>query len=262
LRFDKDKKFVVLANWKMHKTVSQSVGYIKTLQAGCGDAVDTVEIILCVPSTAVAAVSETVGDSLISVGAQNVHESDVGAYTGEISAPMLADVGCRYCLVGHSERRKYFSETDKTVSRKAKALLRARIVPIVCIGESPDERRKGLTVNKLEKQIVTCFEDLSPEQIMKTVVLYEPIWAIGTGKMATSEQVEEVHQFVREVVQRLFSQQTAHKVRIVYGGSVKWSTVPAILRAKDIDGVAMGSDSLDVHNFIKIVQSCAEFVLT
>jgi len=256
-----ERGFVVLANWKMHKTLSQSVDYVKALKEGCQNLVNAVEIILCIPFTALAAVSEEVGVSMISVGAQDVHERDWGAYTGEVSAPMLVDTGCQYCMIGHSERRKYFSETDEMVNRKARALLREEIVPIVCIGETPEERKKGLSLNKLEKQIAICFDGFSTQEMTKTVVLYEPIWAIGTGKIATPEQTEEAHQFIRLVVEKLFSKETAHMIRIVYGGSVKWSNVSTILRGKDINGVAMGSESLDVQNFLKIVQSCTRAII-
>jgi len=169
----------------------------------------------------------------------------------------LADAGARYCMIGHSERRKYFSETDEVVNRKARALLRAGIAPIVCIGETIDEREKGLTLNKLEKQIVMCFDGFSSQEMRKTVVLYEPIWAIGTGKIGTAEQAEEAHQFIRQMLEKLFSKETALMTRIVYGGSVKLGNVSTMLSVKDIDGVGMGSDSLDVHNFLRIAECCA-----
>lgn len=245
----------------MHKTLSQSLDYVKALKEGCQDLCNGVEVILCVPSTVLAVVSEEVGVSVISVGAQDVHERDWGAYTGEVSAPMLADVGCRYCMVGHSERRQYFSETDEKVNQKAKALLRAGIAPVVCIGETLEEREKGLTLHKLEKQVVTCFDGFSPQEMKMPVVLYEPIWAIGTGKIATPEQAEEAHQFIRHRVEKRFSKETARMTRIVYGGSVKGHNVSAMLTGKDIDGVGVGSDSLDVQSLLKIVQSCARTVM-
>ncbi len=244
----------------MHKTSRQGVDYVRALKDECQRLVDAVEIILCVPFTAIAAVSAEAGGSGISVGAQDVHELEWGPYTGEISASMLADAGCGYCLVGHSERRTYFFETDRMVNRKAKALLRVGIVPIVCIGETLDERRKGLTLDKLEKQVVTCLKDFAPHEVTRTVVLYEPIWAIGTGDMANPQQAEEAHRFMRKVLERIFSKETADAVRIVYGGSVKWSTVSAILRGKHVNGVAMGSESLDAQNLLKIVQICARAV--
>ncbi len=253
---ERDRRSVVLANWKMHKTSSQGVDYVKALKEGCQSLVNAVEIILCVPFTGVAAVSAEAGGSGISVGAQDVHEQEWGAYTGEVSATMLADAGCGYCLVGHSERRTYFFETDEMVNRKAKALLRVGIVPIVCIGETLDERRNGLTLDKLEEQVVTCLEDFTPEEIVRTVLLYEPIWAIGTGNVARPEEAEEAHRFMRKVAERIFSREASDAIRIVYGGSVRWSNVSAILRGKNIDGVAMGSESLNVQNFIKVARVC------
>ena len=254
---ERGKNFIVLANWKMHKTLGQGVDYVKALSQGVQQLDGPLEIILCVPFTLLAAAARAAQGSMISVGAQDVHDQDWGAYTGEVSSPMLADAGGSYCMVGHSERRKYFCESDEMVNRKAKALLRAGLVPIVCIGETIDERERGLTLNKLEKQAVVCFDGLTAQEMERTVVLYEPIWAIGTGKIATTEQAEEAHQYIRQRMEKRFSKETARRTRIVYGGSVKWNNVSAILEAKDIDGVGVGSDSLDVQNFLKIIESCS-----
>jgi triosephosphate isomerase len=171
---------------------------------------------------------------------------------------MLADVGCRYCMIGHSERRTHFSETDEMVNRKGGALHQAGVTPIVCIGETSEEREKGLTFSKLEKQIVMCFDRFSPREMEATVVLYEPIWAIGTGNIATPKQAETAHQFIRQIVSRLYSRETAFTVRIIYGGSVKRHNVSAMVAGKDIHGVGIGSDSLDVHRFLKIAVSCTD----
>lgn len=254
-----EKRFIVLANWKMHKTLRQSIDYVRALKEGARQLDGSVETILCIPFTVLAAVAREIDEARISLGAQNVHEREWGAYTGEISPLMLADAGARYCMVGHSERRKYFFETDEMVNRKARTLHGAGIVPIVCIGETIDEREKGLTLNKLEKQTVMCFDGFSPQEMEKTAILYEPIWAIGTGKIATPKQAQEAHHFIREMVQRLFSEETAFMTRIVYGGSVKWNNVSAMLTGENIDGVGVGSDSLDVQNFLKIAESCAQW---
>lgn len=254
-----EKKFILLANWKMHKTLGQSMDYVAALQEGIRDLDAAIEIILCVPFTVLAALSKEIDDAKISLGAQNVHDQNWGAYTGEISPLMLADAGARYCMVGHSERRKYFFETDETVNRKARALHGAGITPIVCIGETIEEREKDLTLNKLERQAVVCFDRISPQEMEKTVVLYEPIWAIGTGRIATSQQAEEAHHFIRKMSERLFSKKTALMTRIVYGGSVKRDNVSAMLAGKDIDGVGVGSDSLDVQNFLRIGESCFQW---
>ena len=256
----KEKRFIVLANWKMHKTLAESIDYVKALHEGLQTPGDRVEIILCVPFTMLGAVSREVTSSMVSVGGQDVHDRDWGAFTGEISAPMLADVGAVYGMVGHSERRKYFSETDEVVNAKARALHRAGIVPIVCIGETIDERKRGLTLNKLERQAMVCFDGFSGDEMERTVILYEPIWAIGTGHIATAEQTGEAHGFIRRMLERLFSGKTASMTRIVYGGSVKDKNVSDMLEVKDINGVGVGSDSLDVENFLGIVERCTEAV--
>jgi len=255
--FEKEKRFIVLANWKMHKTRGQSVEYVNALNQAVQDAHSDIELIICGPFTVLEALSKAAYSPAISIGGQNVHEKDWGPYTGEISAPMLADVGCRYCMIGHSERRTYFSETDEMVNRKGRALHKARVTPIVCIGETIEEREKGLTFSKLEKQIVMCFDRFSNREMARTVILYEPIWAIGTGNIATPKQAEEAHQFIRQMVRTLYSRETAFMTRIVYGGSVRSSNVSSMLNGEDIDGVGIGSDSLDVQNLLKIAMSCA-----
>lgn len=242
----------------MHKTLSEGIDYVKTLQKGVQTLGDKVEIILCVPFTLVAIVSQEVRTPVIAVGAQDVHDQEWGAFTGEVSASMLADVGVRYCMVGHSERRKYFSETDEVVNAKARSLHRSGIVPVVCIGENIDERKRGLTLNKLERQAVVCFDGFSPQEMERTVILYEPIWAIGTGNIATAEQAEEAHEFIRHMLERLFSRKTGSMTRVVYGGSVKHTNISDMLQIRDIDGVGAGSDSLDVGNFVEIVKHCIE----
>lgn len=258
MKSETEKRFVVLANWKMHKTLNEGIDYVKKLEECVQTLEDRVEIILCVPFTILGAVSREVTSSRVSVGGQDVHDQEWGAFTGEVSAPMLADVGAAYCMVGHSERRKYFSETDEVVHAKACALHRAGIVPIVCIGETIDERKRGLTLNKLERQAMVCFDGFSREEMERTVILYEPIWAIGTGHMATAEQAGEAHGFIRHMLERLFSGETASMTRIVYGGSVKHKNVSDMLEVKDIDGVGVGSDSLDVKDFVKIVERSME----
>jgi triosephosphate isomerase len=258
LESEKQKRFVVLANWKMHKTQSESMDYVKALREAVRTAEHNVEIILCLPFTLLGAMSREATSSRISVGGQNVHDQDWGAFTGEVSAPMLADAGVIYCMVGHSERRKYFGETDEVVNAKARALHRAGIAPIVCIGETMDERKRGLTRNKLERQATVCFDRFSSQEMEKTVILYEPIWAIGTGNIATAEQAEEAHGFIRHMLEKLFSKETASATRIVYGGSVKHDNVSDMLKVKDIDGVGAGSDSLDVGNFVEIVKRCIQ----
>jgi len=255
------KRFVVQCNWKMHKTLRQAIDYITVLEKGCAQIDDSIEIIVCVPYTVLTTVEKEVkGSKHISVGAQNVHEQDWGSYTGEVSAPMLADAGCQYCMVGHSERRQYSSETDELVNLKIRTLHRAGISPLVLIGETLEEREKGLTLNKIERQVVLCFDGLSQQEMINTMVFYQPVWAIGTGNVARPQQAEEAHQFIRQMLEKLFSKETAAATRVVYGGSVDLSNVSAMLRGRGIDGVGVGAASLDVHNFFKIIRYCSQVI--
>ena len=243
----------------MHKTLSEGIDWIESLKKFESEVSSKIEMIPCVPLTLLRAMVQAAqSSSQIFIGAQNVYWETWGAYTGEISAPMIADAGASYCVVGHSERREYFYETDEMVNKKTRALLVAGIRPIVCMGESIEDRKRGLTLNKLERQIIACFEDLSDAQMQKTVILYEPIWSIGTGYTATPQQAQDAHAYIRLLLERGFSKETAEATRIVYGGSVKTHNVAELIAEKDIDGVGVGSGSLDVNDFIKIVQIASE----
>ena len=255
-----EKKFIVQANWKMNKTFGQSIDYVRTMNRECQELGPTMEVILCMPFIALAVASRELKSPILSIGAQNVHERESGPYTGEISASMLADVGCQYCVVGHSERRQYFGETDALVNQKAKTLLHAGIAPILCIGESLLERKKGLTLNQLERQSILCFEGFSQEEMTRTVILYEPIWAIGTGNVASPQQAQEALGFIRQMLEKIFSKETAQKTRILYGGSVNLKSVHALVEQKEVDGVGVGSASWEVHNFLDIVRSFARAI--
>ena len=256
-----DRKVVVQSNWKMHKTIAEGMDWIDSLKKIELEVSPEIEMIPCVPHTLLHSIAQAVqSSSQISIGVQNVYWETWGAYTGEISAPMIADAGACYCVVGHSERRGYFNETDEMVNKKARALLEARIRPIVCIGESIEERERGLTFSKLEGQILTCFEDFSNEQMQETVILYEPIWSIGTGRTATPQQAQEAHAYIRLMLERVFSRETAEATRIAYGGSVKIHNVAQLIAEQDIDGVGVGSGSLDVNDFIKIARFASEYV--
>jgi len=254
------KKFIVQANWKMNKTLGQSLDYVATMNRGCQKLEPTMEVVLCMPFTALAVASRELKSPILSIGAQNVHEQESGPYTGEISASMLADAGCQYGVVGHSERRQYFGETDALVNQKAKALLRAGIAPILCIGESLPERKKGLTLNQLERQSILCFEGFSHEEMAQTVILYEPIWAIGTGNIASAQQAQEALGFIRRILAKIFSRETARRTRILYGGSVNLESVSALVGQEDVDGVGVGSASWEVQNFLAIVRSFARAI--
>ena len=214
------------------------------------------EIILCVPFSVIKSMADRIdGPGLISISGQDVYWEDWGAYTGEISPPMLADLSAKFCMIGHSERRKYFDETDETVNKKALALLKSGVKPIVCIGETLEERQLGLTNNILEKQLKVCFNRLSSPDLEKTVILYEPRWAIGTGNVADSDQIAQAHLFIRKGLGRLFSARSAGRTRIIYGGSVTPDNIGVISKIADVDGVGVGGASLDLANFLKIVNA-------
>jgi len=247
---------IVLSNWKMNKTVNESLDYLTNLMRATDTKSSRMEIILCVPFSVIKIMADKInGPGLISISAQNVHWEAWGAYTGEISAPMLADLGAKFCMIGHSERRKYFDETDEMVNMKTLALLKSGVRPIVCIGETLEERQLGLTVNILERQLRVCFNRLSSSDLEKTVILYEPRWAIGTGKFANPDQIAEAHSYIRSELGGLFSADSADRTRIIYGGSVIPDNVATILKIADVDGVGVGGASLDLANFLRIVNA-------
>ncbi len=251
--------YIALSNWKMYKNHRESLEWIEALGRASLGFLEAVELIVCVPSVHLRATVEASKTfPLISIGAQNVHQKEEGAFTGEISAPMISDAGGRYCMVGHSERRQYFREGDELVNGKTRSLLDNGVSPIVCIGENSFQRESGLTHNQIERQLITCFAKVSEQEICRTVVLYEPIWAVGTGKIATIDQVEEAHHLVRDLLGRMFSPDIADMVRIIYGGSVKGNNVGDLLQVKDVDGMGIGSGSLKVEDFLEIAGICSE----
>jgi triosephosphate isomerase len=214
------------------------------------------EIILCVPFSVIKPMADKLsGPGMIALAGQDVHWEPWGAYTGEISAPMLSDAGARFCMIGHSERRKYFDETDEQVNQKARALLQAGMKPVVCIGETLGERRLGLTVNILERQLRVCFDGFSASDLAQSVILYEPRWAIGTGQFAEADQIAEAHHYIRVELGRLFSADAADRIRIVYGGSVTPDNAAAILEIADVDGLGVGGASLDPVEFLQVVNA-------
>ena len=238
----------------MNKTVDQSLGYLEHLMRETENINGQLEIVLCVPFGVIKTMADRIDDpSPISISGQDVHWEEWGAYTGEISSPMLADIGAKFCMIGHSERRKYFDETDEIVNTKVLSLLKSEVSPIICIGEALQERQLGLTVNVLQRQLRICLNHLSSSDLEKTCILYEPRWAIGTGAVADSDQIGEAHQYIRKELERLFSKQSADRTRIVYGGSVTPHNVEAISKIEDVDGVGVGSASLDLENLLRMV---------
>lgn len=247
-----DQRVPLMAgNWKMHFTVGESVDLAKSLAAGL-EPRDDREVAVAPVFTALFSVGQALKGSPVRLSAQNVHFEPQGAYTGEISAPMLKDLGCTYCIVGHSERRQYFQETDGLVSKKAHALIRAGIRPIVCIGETLKEREEGLTFQVVESQLRGSLALVGEEEFAGVVIAYEPVWAIGTGKTATEDQAQEVHGHIRALLENIYNFTLASHVRILYGGSVKPENVSGLMSQKDIDGALVGGASLKAESFLKI----------
>lgn len=250
----KSRKPIVAGNWKMNKTVAEAIDLataIKRDLAGCKD----VDIVLCPPFTALKAVSDVITGTHIDLGAQNMHWEKSGAYTGEISAEMLREVYCHYVILGHSERRAYFGETDQIVNRKTKAALDSNLTPIVCVGETLEERESGKTNDVVGTQVRGSLAGLSPRQLVDSVIAYEPVWAIGTGKTASPAQAQEVHAFIRGVLADMADQAVAQSVRIQYGGSVKPGNAKELFSLPDIDGGLIGGAALEARSFIDIVQA-------
>ena len=247
------RKPIIAGNWKMHNTGAQGVALVKELAALTVDA-KNVDIVVCPTFTTLVTVANALKDTNIHLGAQNMHWEKKGAFTGEITAEMLNDVCCEYVLVGHSERRQYFAETDATVNKKVKAALAANLVPILCVGESLEEREAGTTETLVGQQVRLGLEGLTAEQVATVVIAYEPIWAIGTGRTATSDQANDVCAFIRRTVAEVFGQATADKTRIQYGGSVKADNIAELMGKSDIDGALVGGAALDAVGFSKIVK--------
>jgi len=247
------RKPIIAGNWKMHNTGAQGVALVTELAKLTADATN-VDIVVCPTFTTLSTVASALTGTKIHLGAQNMHWEKKGAFTGEITAEMLTDVCCEYVLVGHSERRQYFAETDATVNKKVKAALEAKLVPIMCVGESLEEREAGTTETLVGQQVRLGLEGLTAEQVATVVIAYEPIWAIGTGRTATSDQANDVCAFVRRTVAEVFGQETADKTRIQYGGSVKADNIAELMGKSDIDGALVGGAALDPVGFSKIVK--------
>ena len=243
---------LIAGNWKMYKTVTEAVATATELVSRVADA-DDVEIMVAPPFTALAAVASALSGSRIATGGQNLHWASEGAFTGEVSAPMLVAAGCSHVIIGHSERRQYFGETDETVNRRIRAALEAGLVPVVCVGETQAQRESGETFSVLDKQVQMGLEGFSLNDLTDLVIAYEPVWAIGTGKTATREQAQEAHQFIRELIEKQFSIGLANDIRILYGGSVKPGNAADLMGMEDIDGALVGGASLKAETFSQIV---------
>lgn len=242
---------LIAGNWKMHNNCAQSVELVSQLIKSVPDS--EVDIVVAPPYTALSSVATVLKGSPIALAAQNIFWEESGAFTGEIAPAMLKDVGCRYVIIGHSERRQFFNETNETVNKRLKAALKASLIPIVCIGETLTEREGEKTLAVIEDQITGGFQNVSPDEMGPVIIAYEPVWAIGTGKTATPEQAQEVHHFIRELVARIFGKQIADGIRILYGGSVKPDNVDHLMAQTDIDGALVGGASLKADSFARII---------
>jgi triosephosphate isomerase len=249
------RKKIVAANWKMNMTQAESARFVEAFLLELGDITD-VEVVIIPPFTALAKVMEALGASQgIKVGAQNMHWEPNGAFTGEISAALLRDLLVRYVVLGHSERRSLFGETDKIVNRKVKAAHEATLRPIVCVGETLEQRDKGNVEKILSIQLRGSLKDLNEKELQETVIAYEPVWAIGTGRNATPQQAQEAHAFIRHTLGEISDEATADRIRIQYGGSVKPENAHDLLSQPDIDGALVGGASLDPRSFALIVKA-------
>jgi triosephosphate isomerase len=247
------RKKLIAANWKMYKTPEQAETFIASFLPHVWEH-SRDEIVLCPPFVCLPAVMEAVRNSQIAVGGQDVFWEKEGAYTGAVSAHMLKAVGCSHVIIGHSERRQYFGETDDTVNRKLRSSLAAELVPIVCVGEVLQEREAGATEDVLRRQCSVAFREISGAQAAPVVVAYEPVWAIGTGKTATPEMAVEAHQVIRKEAVKAFGEDVAARLRILYGGSVKPENAKALMSQTEIDGALVGGASLDPKSFAAIVK--------
>ena len=244
---------IIAGNWKMYKTLTEAIELVNGLKRNLYDITEA-DIVVCPPNTALDSVGEVLIESNISLGAQNVYWEKEGAYTGEVSANMLKDVGCKYVIIGHSERRQYFCETNDTVNKKIKSVLGAGLTPIVCVGEALTEREAGKTFDVIKGHVQNGLKDFKEEEVLKIVIAYEPVWAIGTGRTATPAEAQEVHAFIRKLLGGLWGKEAAEEIRIQYGGSVKSDNIATLMAQEDIDGALVGGASLKVDSFTEIVR--------
>src|SRR5215470_1571299 len=250
----KERKLIIAGNWKMNKTAAEALDLVRGLKRELAN-VKEVDIVVCPPFTALSEVSKEILDGNIRLGAQNMSEQNYGAFTGEIAAGMLKEFSVRYVILGHSERRQFYSETDALIAKKALAAHAASLKPIVCVGETLSEREAGKTEKVLETQVRGSLAGLTQQQMEETIVAYEPVWAIGTGKTAKASQAQEAHQFIRRLVSQIYDDTVARRTRIQYGGSVKPMNARELMSLPDVDGALVGGASLEERNFADIVKN-------
>ncbi|NNB87457.1 triose-phosphate isomerase [Corallococcus exiguus] len=249
------RRKIVAGNWKMNKTVPEALALVRELRGAVAAMGDKVEVAIAPPFVALQPLHIALEGAPLQLAAQNCHWESSGAFTGEISAPMLAELGCAYVIVGHSERRQFFGETDATVNKRAKAVKAAGMTPIVCVGETLAERESNQTLTVVERQVRGALEGFSGADVATFVMAYEPVWAIGTGRTATTAQAQEVHAAIRGLLTRMYDEGTAERVRIQYGGSVKPDNAAELLGQPDVDGALVGGASLKAADFVAIVKA-------
>ena len=247
------RKKVIAGNWKMNKTLAEAEQFIEAVQhVKMGN---RAEAIVCAPFPYLATLVEKAKNSDVKIAAQTMHEEENGAFTGEVSPVMLKDIGVTHVIIGHSERREYYNETDESVNKKVHAAFKHELTPIVCVGETLEQREANETLTHIENQVKLALKGLTEEQVTNTIIAYEPIWAIGTGKTASSSDANEVCQHIRNVIRNTFSDETANNAIIQYGGSVKPENIDELLRQSDIDGALVGGASLEAESFIQLVEA-------
>jgi triosephosphate isomerase len=252
---DKGRKLIIAGNWKMNKTVAEALDLVNGLKRELGN-IKEIDIVVCPPFTALSDVSKAILNTNIRLGAQNMSEHNFGAYTGEIAAGMLKEFSVRYVILGHSERRQYQKETDELIAKKALAAHAASLKPIVCVGETLAQREAGRTELVVGTQLRKSLAALSAGQMEETIIAYEPIWAIGTGKNATADQAQDAHMFIRKQLAAMFNETVARHARIQYGGSVKPSNARELMSQRDVDGALVGGASLEDRSFSDIIKNC------
>ncbi|MDD5281995.1 MAG: triose-phosphate isomerase [Candidatus Omnitrophica bacterium] len=253
------RKTIIAGNWKMFKTIKEAIELANGLKREFFKLdFAAVDVVLCPAFTALSEVAEVLTETGIGLGAQDVYWLDEGAFTGEVSPVMLKDAGCQYVIIGHSERRQYFGESNETVNKKIKAALKYGLTPIICVGENLQEREGNKTFQVIEDHVNNGLADISGSDILKSVIAYEPVWAIGTGKTATPDQAQEVHKFIRDLLKKKYGQEVADSLRIQYGGSVKPENITELMNKPDIDGALVGGASLKVDSFSTIAIKASE----
>jgi triosephosphate isomerase len=249
------RKKVIAGNWKMNNDIFESQNLISKLTSGLDNEKVNCDVIVCPPFTSLSEAKSLLKNSIIKLGAQNMYFEESGAFTGEISASMLKNAGCDYVILGHSERRTIFGESDQVINKKIKKAIQSDLLPIFCVGESLQERESEITYDIIKKQVTEGLKNISSADMQKIIIAYEPVWAIGTGKTASPQQAEDVHAFIRRLVKSLYSNEIAEELIIQYGGSVKPDNAKELLSQKDIDGALVGGACLKSDSFIEIIKA-------